>query len=122
MRQSKPCLMKLQSPFTNDVSSLAGNLAMTKTILSFAFAPILAAQPHPNAVLGVGDIVSDPIAEEALIHKNIFDQLKYAWEQTQWADKLATLHNTLTTVRQQLETAKPGQTGHRRSRCSHCTD
>jgi hypothetical protein len=49
--------------------------------------------------------VSDPIAEEALIHKNIFDQLKYAWEQTQWADKLATLHNTLTTVGQQLETA-----------------
>ena len=39
------------------------------------------------------------------MHKNIFDQLKYAWEQTQWADKLATLHNTLTTVRQQLETA-----------------
>ena len=78
---------------------------MTKAILSFAFAAILAAQPHANAVLGVGDIVSDPIAEEALIQKNIFDQLKYAWEQTQWADKLATLHNTLTTVRQQLETA-----------------
>jgi hypothetical protein len=97
--------MKSQSPFTNDVSALAGNLAMTKTILSFAFAAILAAQPHAYAVLGVGDIVSDPIAEEALIHKNIFDQLKYAWEQTQWADKLATLHNTLTTVRQQLETA-----------------
>ena len=71
---------------------------MTKTILTFAFAAILAAQPHAHAVLGVGDIVSDPIAEEALIHKNIFDQLKYAWEQTQWADKLATLHNTLTTV------------------------
>ena len=97
--------MKSQSPFTNDVSALAGNLAMTKTLFSFAFAAILAAQPHANAVLGVGDIVSDPIAEEALIHKNIFDQLKYAWEQTQWADKLATLHNTLTTLRQQLETA-----------------
>ena len=78
---------------------------MKRTILSFAIAAILAAQPHAHAVLGVGDIVSDPIAEEALIHKNIFDQLKYAWEQTQWADKLATLHNTLTTVRQQLETA-----------------
>jgi hypothetical protein len=38
-------------------------------------------------------------------HKNIFDALKYAWEQTQWADKLATLHSTLTTVRQHLETA-----------------
>jgi hypothetical protein len=78
---------------------------MKRTILSFAIAAILATQPHAHAVLGVGDIVSDPIAEEALIHKNIFDQLKYAWEQTQWADKLATLHNTLTTVRQQLETA-----------------
>jgi hypothetical protein len=49
--------------------------------------------------------VSDPIAEEALIQKNIFDQIKYAWEQTQWADKLATLHNTLTTVREHLQTA-----------------
>ena len=38
-------------------------------------------------------------------HKNIFDALKYAWEQAQWADKLATLHSTLTTVREQLETA-----------------
>ena len=76
-----------------------------KGILSFGIATLLAAQPDAHAVLGVGDIVSDPIAEEALIHKNIFDQLKYAWEQTQWADKLATLHNTLTTVRQQLETA-----------------
>ena len=83
----------------------ARHLAMKRTILSFAIAAILAAQPHAHAVLGVGDIVSDPIAEEALIHKNIFDQLKYAWEQTQWADKLATLHNTLTTVRKQLETA-----------------
>src|SRR4030095_8656156 len=78
---------------------------MKRTIPSFAIAAILAAQPHAYVVLGVGDIVSDPIAEEALIHKNIFDQLKYAWEQTQWADKLATLHNTLTTVQQQLETA-----------------
>ena len=48
---------------------------MKKTILSFAIAAILAAQPHAHAVLGVGDIVSDPIAEEALLHKNIFDQL-----------------------------------------------
>jgi hypothetical protein len=30
---------------------------------------------------------------------------KYAWEQTQWADTLATLHSTLTTVQQHLETA-----------------
>jgi hypothetical protein len=78
---------------------------MKSTILSFAIAAILAAQNDARAVLGVGDIVSDPIAEEALIHKNIFDKLKYAWEQAQWADKLATLHDTLITVRQHLETA-----------------
>src|SRR5258705_11845062 len=77
---------------------------MKRTILTFAVA-IVAMQPHARAVLGVGDIVSDPIAEEALIHKNFFDKLKYAWEQAQWADKLATLHDTLTTVRQHLETA-----------------
>jgi hypothetical protein len=80
-------------------------LDMKSTILSFAIAAILAAQNDARAVLGVGDIVSDPIAEEALIHKNIFDKLKYAWEQVQWADKLATLHDTLITVRQHLETA-----------------
>jgi hypothetical protein len=78
---------------------------MKSTILSFAIAAILAAQNDARAVLGLGDIVSDPIAEEALIHKNIFDKLKYAWEQGQWADKLATLHDTLITVRQHLETA-----------------
>src|SRR5258705_8614048 len=50
-------------------------------------------------------VVAAPGVEARQDHKNIFDQLKYAWEQTQWADKLATLHNTLTTVRQQLETA-----------------
>ena len=81
------------------------HLAMKRTIVSFTIASLLAAQPDARAVLGVGDIVSDPIAEEALVHKNIFDQIKYAWEQAQWADKLATLHNTLITVRQQLETA-----------------
>ncbi len=78
---------------------------MKRTVLSIATAAVFAAQPQAHAVLGVGDIVSDPIAEEALIQKNIFDQIKYAWEQTQWADKLATLHNTLTTVREHLETA-----------------
>lgn len=66
---------------------------------------ILAMPPTAKAFWGVGDIVSDPIAEEALIQKNLFDQIKYGWEQAQWAEKLATLHNTLTTVRQQLETA-----------------
>ncbi len=78
---------------------------MKKTILLTASAALLAIPPHAKAVLGVGDIVSDPVAEQALIQKNIFDQIKYAWEQTQWAEKLATLHNTLTTVRQHLETA-----------------
>ncbi len=78
---------------------------MKKTLILTTSAAILATQPHAKAVFGVGDIVSDPVAEQALIQKNIFDQIKYAWEQTQWAEKLATLHNTLTTVRQQLETA-----------------
>jgi len=77
---------------------------MNKTFLIVTTA-LLSAIPAARAVLGVGDIVSDPIVEEATIQKNIFDQLKYAWEQAQWAEKLATLHNTLTTVRQQLETA-----------------
>jgi hypothetical protein len=84
---------------------LRDTLDMKSTILSFVTAAIVVTQPHAHAVLGVGDIVSDPIAEEALIHKNIFDKLKYAWEQAQWADKLATLHDTLITVRQHLETA-----------------
>jgi hypothetical protein len=60
---------------------------------------------NSKAVLGVGDIVSDPIVEQATVQKNIFDQLKYAWEQAQWAEKLATLHNTLTTIRENLEIA-----------------
>ena len=78
---------------------------MKRTILRFGIATLLAAQPDAHADRGVGDIERDDIAEEALVHKNIFEKLKYAWEQTQWADKLATLHNTLTTVRQHLETA-----------------
>jgi hypothetical protein len=77
---------------------------MIKPIIVTAFAVILAA-PHARAVLGVGDIVSDPVVEEATVQKNIFDQLKYAWEQSQWAEKLTTLHNTLATVQKQLETA-----------------
>ena len=78
---------------------------MKKTLILTASAAFLAGQPNANAILGVGDIVSDPVAEQALIQKNIFDQIKYAWEQSQWAEKLATLHNTLNTVREQLETA-----------------
>lgn len=77
---------------------------MKKTIIITASAAALAA-PHAHAVLGVGDVVSDPVVEQATVQKNIFDQLKYAWEQTQWAEQLSNLSNTLTTVRQQLETA-----------------
>lgn len=77
---------------------------MKKTVLVTASAAVLAA-PHAHAVLGVGDVVSDPVVEEAATQKNIFDQLKYAWEQTQWAEQLTNLSNTLTTVRKQLETA-----------------
>ncbi|MBN8711359.1 MAG: hypothetical protein J0I10_18405 [Verrucomicrobia bacterium] len=76
---------------------------MKKTVITAA--AVALAAPYAHAVLGVGDIVSDPIVEQATVQKNIFDQIKYAWEQAQWAEKLATLHNTLTTVRQQLETA-----------------
>ncbi len=78
---------------------------MKRTLILTTAAALLAVPPHARAVLGVGDIVSDPISEQALIQKNIFDQIKYAWEQAQWAEKLATLHNTLTTVREHLETA-----------------
>jgi hypothetical protein len=77
---------------------------MKKTIFITASAAVLAV-PQAHAVLGVGDVVSDPVVEQATVQKNIFDQLKYAWEQTQWAEQLSNLSNTLTTVRQQLETA-----------------
>ncbi|MGC1479290.1 MAG: hypothetical protein WA771_02200 [Chthoniobacterales bacterium] len=50
-------------------------------------------------------VVAAPGMEVRQDQKNIFDTLKYAWEQAQWAEKLATLGNTLQTVRQQLETA-----------------
>lgn len=50
-------------------------------------------------------VVTAPGVEVRQDQKNIFDILKYTWEQAQWAEKLATLHNTLTTVREHLETA-----------------
>lgn len=50
-------------------------------------------------------VVTAPGVEVRQDQKNIFDILKYTWEQAQWAEKLATLHNTLTTVQQHLETA-----------------
>lgn len=49
--------------------------------------------------------VAAPGVEARQDQKNIFDVLKYTWEQAKWAEKLATLHSTLTTVQQQLETA-----------------
>ena len=49
--------------------------------------------------------VAAPGVEARQDQKNVFDILKYTWEQAKWAEKLATLHNTLTTVREQLETA-----------------
>ena len=53
--------------------------------------------PKAHAVLGVGDIVYDPT-----VHAT--DTAKWSWEQIQWAEKLATLHDTLTTVRENLQT------------------
>lgn len=54
-------------------------------------------------------VVAAPAVEAAVttgnVHKSIFDHLKYAWEQTQWADKLATLHDSLVTLNDHLETA-----------------
>jgi hypothetical protein len=50
-------------------------------------------------------VVAAPGVEVRQDYKNAFDALKYVWEQAQWADKLATLHSTLTTVREHLETA-----------------
>ena len=42
--------------------------------------------------------------------KNAFDQLKYAWEQTQWAQQLSNLAQTLDTVKSQLEVAQQVKT------------
>lgn len=50
-------------------------------------------------------VVAAPGVEARQDQKNIFDILKYSWEQAKWAEKLATLHNTLATVREHLETA-----------------
>lgn len=50
-------------------------------------------------------VVAAPGVEARQDQKNVFDIIKYSWEQAKWAEKLATLHNTLTTVREHLETA-----------------
>jgi CRISPR/Cas system-associated endoribonuclease Cas2 len=78
---------------------------MNKSVLALIVAGSSLLAPSGYAFWGVGDIVSDPVAEEALHQKNIFDQLKYAWEQAQWAENLATLHNTLVTIREILQIA-----------------
>jgi hypothetical protein len=50
-------------------------------------------------------VVAAPGVEARQDQKNLFDILKYSWEQAKWAEKLATLHGTLTTVQDHLETA-----------------
>jgi len=51
-------------------------------------------------------VVTDPLVEQATLAKNAFDQMKYAWEQTQWAQQLSNLADTLTTVKSQLDVAQ----------------
>ena len=66
---------------------------------------LLAASPSAHAILGVGDIVSDPVVEVATLVNNVFNQAKYAWEKTQWAEQLSNLANTLSTLQKQLAIA-----------------
>jgi hypothetical protein len=73
---------------------------LSKTLLISAAAAV-AASPVAHCQI----VVAAPGVEARQDVKNIFDQIKYAWEQAQWADKLATLHSTLTTVREHLDTA-----------------
>ncbi len=77
--------------------------SMKKTLIITT--ALLAAAPLAHAIFGVGDIVSDPVVEEATLQNNIFSQVKYAWEQTQWAEQLSSLASTLSTVQKQLATA-----------------
>ena len=53
--------------------------------------------PSVRGVWGVGDIVHDPPAYAQ-------DTAKWTWERGEWATKLATLADTLTTVRENLQT------------------
>ena len=53
--------------------------------------------PKAYSVWGVGDIVYDPVIHET-------DVAKWTWERGEWATKLATLADTLTTVRENLQT------------------
>ena len=72
-----------------------------KTIpLLFAMAGSSLLVPSAHAVLGVGDtaVVYDPTMHAT-------DTAKWSWEQVQWAEKLAMLHDTLVTVREHLQIA-----------------
>ena len=73
---------------------------MKKTVLITA-AVTAASIPTNHAQF----VVTAPGVEVRQDQKNIFDILKYTWEQAKWAEKLATLHNTLTTVQEHLQTA-----------------
>ena len=73
---------------------------MNRTVVASAALAILTAP-----IVHCQFVVAAPGVEARQDQKNIFDALKYAWEQAQWADKLATLHNTLSTVREHLQTA-----------------
>jgi len=73
---------------------------MKKTILITA-AVTAATLPTNHAQF----VVTAPGVEVRQDQKKIFDALKYAWEQAKWAEKLATLHSTLTTVQEHLQTA-----------------
>ncbi len=74
---------------------------MKTTSLVITSATLVAIIPTTHAQL----VVAAPGVEARQDQENIFDVLKYTWEQSQWAEKLATLHNTLSTVRQHLQTA-----------------
>jgi hypothetical protein len=73
---------------------------MKKIVPVFAAVTLTAVPPASAQV-----VVAAPGVEVRQDQKNIFDVLKYTWEQAKWAEKLATLHNTLTTVQEHLQTA-----------------
>jgi hypothetical protein len=83
----------------------AGGRTLTRRKMEKALLLTAAAAVAAAPTVRSQPVVAAPGVEARQDHKNIFDALKYAWEQAQWADKLATLHNTLTTVREHLETA-----------------
>ena len=70
---------------------------LSKTLLISAAAAVAAA---PVAHCQI--VVAAPGVEVRQDVKNIFDQIKYAWEQAQWADKLATLRKADTIFIEEL--------------------